>query len=200
MAEHAALLLAAGGSQRLGQPKQLVRIDGLPLIRRLAMAALATAPSELLVVLGAEVKLCGEALSGLPVRIVVAQDWADGMGASLAAGARAAPATGLLVLGVDQPALDARHLQALVECWRAHPDQPAASGYAGVIGTPAVLPAAWRDELMQARGDQGARERLRARPGCRVVDAPALAFDIDRPEDLARFAAANASRGGTGIP
>ena len=62
------------------------------------------------------------------------------------------------------------------------------------------MPAAWRDELMQARGDQGARERLRACPGCRVVEAPALAFDIDRREDLARVAAANASRGGTGIP
>lgn len=199
MAEHAALLLAAGGSRRLGQPKQLVCIDGLPLIRRLAMAALATAPCELLVVLGAEVQRCSEALAGLPVRIVVAADWAEGMGASLAAGVRAAPPTGLLVLGVDQPALDAAHLQALVECWRADPGQPVASGYAGVIGTPAVLPAAWREELLQARGDQGARERLRACAGCRVVEAPGLAFDIDHPGDLARVSAASATRRGPGL-
>ena len=200
MAEHAALLLAAGGSRRLGQPKQLVCIEGMPLIRRLALAALATSPCELLVVLGAEVERCSAALADLPVRIVIAGDWAAGMGASLAAGARAAPPVGLLVLGVDQPALDAAHLQALVECWRADPEQPVGSSYAGVTGTPAMLPAAWREELMRAHGDQGARAQLRNCPGCRVVAAPELAFDIDHPGDLARVPGASALRPDPGIP
>lgn len=183
---HAALLLAAGASRRLGRPKQLLQIDGIPLIRRLALAALATAPVELLVVLGAETDGCRDALAGLPLRIVIAQHWAEGMGASLAAGARAAADAGLLVLGVDQPALSAAHLSALVSRWRVDPMQPVASRYADVIGTPALFPANWRQRLAQCQGDQGARAWLRG-AGCHSIDAPELAFDIDHPDDLTRL-------------
>lgn len=55
---HVALLLAAGGSRRLGQAKQRIHIDGLPLLRRMALAALASAPRELLVALGAAADEC----------------------------------------------------------------------------------------------------------------------------------------------
>lgn len=184
---HCALLLAAGGSRRLGQPKQLIQVDGTPLIRRLAQAALATEPIELLVMLGAELPGCREALAGLALRVVPVADWTAGMGASLAAGARAAPPAGLLILGVDQPALASGHLRQLVSRWRSHPAHPVASGYAGIIGTPAVLPAAWREELTRLQGDQGARQLLRDCTSCQVVDAPDLALDLDQPEDLTRW-------------
>lgn len=184
---HAALLLAAGASRRLGQPKQLVQIAGVPLIRHLALEALASEPSELLVTLGAEADRCRDALCGLPLRCLVVPDWASGMGASLAAGAGAAAPGGLLVLGVDQPALRADHLRQLLSRWRVDPGHPVASGYAGIAGVPAVFPAAWRASLASLNGDQGARRLLRDCRECQVVDAPELAFDLDQPDDLVRW-------------
>ncbi len=184
---HLALLLAAGGSRRLGQPKQLLQIDGIPLIRRMALAALATGPAELMVTLGAEIEGCRAALAGLRWREVQVTGWAEGMGRSIAVAVQAItdPSLPLLVLGVDQPALDAAHLRSLVARGRQHPDCAVASAYADTLGIPALFPASWRPRLAALNGDQGARALLRTGdPSILGVAAPQMAVDIDTPEDL----------------
>jgi molybdenum cofactor cytidylyltransferase len=183
---HVVLLLAAGGSRRLGRPKQLLEFDQQPLIRRMALTALATHPAELIVALGAEVDGCRHALKGLAWRECQVPDWRQGMGASLSHALRDAdPEAAILVLGVDQPALEATHLQALLQWGRTHPDHAIASGYAATLGIPALFPPSWRPALLTLDGDNGARALLRA-AGAAVlgVDAPQLAFDIDSPGDL----------------
>ena len=184
---HAASLLAAGASTRLGVAKQLLRIDGEFLVRRAARALLATQPSELVVVLGHQASRIGETLAGLPLHIAVAADHADGLSASLRAGlaALAARCAGALVAVTDQPALDATHLIALRDAWRTEPAHAVASTYAGVLGVPALLPCAWFAELAGLRGDAGARGLLRARAGeVRAIVAPGLERDLDTPADL----------------
>ena len=195
---HVALLLAAGASRRLGRSKQLERIDGETLIRRMAGAALATRPGRLYVALGAEIPGCTSALAGLPLQILHCSDWNRGMGATLAQATRAiAPsAAGLLVLGVDQPHLDEQHLNRLVEQWRNAPNVPVASAYADTLGTPALFPASWLARLTALAGDQGARALLRdsyEKP--ELLHAPELAIDIDDAQD---FAAWQRTRHGTG--
>jgi molybdenum cofactor cytidylyltransferase len=184
---HLALLLAAGGSRRLGRPKQLLDIDGISLIRRMALAALATDPAELIVTLGAEIDGCRAALRGLSWREVQVPDWTEGMGRSIAAGVQAIadPSLAILVLGVDQPALVAAHLRALVALGREQPGCAVASAYADTLGIPALFPAQWRPRLTALNGDQGARALLRAgdQPILSVA-APQLAVDIDTPADL----------------
>jgi CTP:molybdopterin cytidylyltransferase MocA len=185
---HAAILLAAGASRRLGRAKQLVEIDGEPLLRRAACALLATSPHRFVVVLGHEAAAMHAALAGLDAEVVVALDHAAGLSASLRAGIAAlAPACeGALVALTDQPALDAAHLVALRDRWRPHPTRAVASAYAGVLGVPALLPRDWFADLARLHGDVGARGLLRERAGDVIaVDAPALAHDIDRPHDLA---------------
>lgn len=197
--EHGALLLAAGASRRLGRPKQLLEIDGVALIRRAALAALATQPQQLLVALGAEIDGCRAALAGLSVDFHVVAHWSEGMGATLASGVRAlrAPLDGVLVVGVDQPALDATHLQQLVAQWRGDPLRAHASGYAGTVGTPAMFPATWFDRLAALGGDLGARTLLRdSRDELAVVHAPQLALDIDDAQDLAAW---QHTRTGSGV-
>ena len=186
---HGALLLAAGASTRLGRAKQLIEIDGEPLLRRMARALLGTSPHTLVVVLGHDATALRNCVGDLPLQCIVAPDYAEGLAASLRTGISALPAEcdGALVALTDQPALDARHLLALRDAWRAAPKYAIASAYAGVLGVPAMLPRAWFDDVMRVRGDTGARALLRER-GAQViaVDAPTLASDLDTPNDLVR--------------
>jgi CTP:molybdopterin cytidylyltransferase MocA len=189
-APHGVVLLAAGRSRRLGVPKQLLEISGEPLVRRAARLALATAPLDAVVVTGEHAKSVEEAIRGLAVRCVHAEDSAEGMGRTLAAGLRHLDAlcAGALVVLCDQPALTAEHLARLVEAWEAAPALASASGYAGTVGVPAVLPRTWFPRLMGARGDRGARDLLRENAGeVRVVPDERLAQDVDRSEEAAEL-------------
>lgn len=187
---HAAILLAAGASRRLGRPKALVEVDGEPLVRRTARLLAGTRPLVLLVVTGERVlgARIGAALDGIDATRVDCDDWDAGMGASLRAGLAAAarwPIAAALVCPCDLPRLEAAHIEDLVAAWRADPARPAASRYAGVVGTPAILPRAAFDAAAGA-GDRGARAWLRRQPALSLVDAPDLAFDVDEPGDLSR--------------
>jgi molybdenum cofactor cytidylyltransferase len=186
-ARHGVVLLAAGRSRRLGVAKQLLEISGEPLVRRAARLALTTSPLDAVVVTGDHAKTVEEALRGLAVRCVAAEDFDEGMGRSLAAGLRyidPACAAALVVL-CDQPALTAEHLARLVEAWEAVPSSAAASGYAGTVGVPAVLPRAWFPRLMSTRGDRGARDLLREHAAeVRIVPDDLLDVDVDRPEEM----------------
>jgi CTP:molybdopterin cytidylyltransferase MocA len=183
---HGAIVLAAGASRRLGRPKQLVEIDGEPLLRRVVRAALATSPRECIVVLDESAPF-DSALAALDVRVVRIADAATGMAASLRAGVAAldAQCDGALIVVTDQPGLEARHLHALCTAWRAAPSFAIASAYAGVIGVPALLPRSWFDAVATLAGDVGARELLRSRADVIAIAAPDLARDIDTPRDIA---------------
>jgi CTP:molybdopterin cytidylyltransferase MocA len=187
---HAVVLLAAGQSRRLGQPKQLVPLAGEALVRRAARAALATDPAQALIVVGAHADQVWAAVADLPLVRVDCAGWAAGLSASLHAGlARLEPTVeaALFVL-CDQPALETSHLRALVARWSEAPLRAVASGYAGTLGVPAVVPRTWFKDFETLTGDQGARDLLRARATrVEVVQAPALAADLDRPADLARM-------------
>lgn len=185
-APHAALLLAAGASRRLGRSKQLLPVAGEALVRRAARALLATGPAVAVVVLGSDADAVRAELAGLPLEFVRCEAWQRGMGASLASGIAsvAGRCAGVLVAVCDQPDLRADHLAALVREWRLDPGRAVASGYAGVAGVPAVLPSAWFGELAQADGDAGARALLRRSAATMVLPAPALATDIDLPGQL----------------
>ncbi|GAB2663452.1 nucleotidyltransferase family protein [Arenimonas aestuarii] len=181
---HALLVLAAGASRRLGEPKQLLRVDGESLVHRAVRFGLATDPTQALLVIGAGAGEVRAGVADLPVTPLVCDHWRDGLGASLAVGVKALgeDIAGALVLLCDQPALDGAHLQALVAAWRKDPAHAAASAYAGVLGVPALLPRTWFEELATGRDDRGARELLRRHEQeVSAVPAPGLAHDLDTP-------------------
>ena len=183
---HAAIVLAAGASRRLGTPKQLLNVDGETLLHRAARIALATAPAQTLVVLGADAAAMREAVADLDVRSVVCDDWQRGQSASLQAGVSALEdgIEGVLVLLCDQVGLDAAHANTLLQAWHDEPTRAVASAYADVIGVPAVLPRAWFADVLRLQGDRGARDLLRRRDAEVVkIAAPALARDVDTPRD-----------------
>ncbi len=192
----AAIILAAGGSARLGRPKQLVPFAGEPLVRRAARCAREAGAAPVLVVLGAVAEECRAVLAASEpdARVVEHPGWAEGIGSTLAAGARflqvEAPTAfgGCLVLLCDQPRVSAEGLRGLLNAWRAAPDGAVISTFGGgAQGPPAVFPRAWLGELSALRGDEGARVVLRRRAAeVHRYSFPAASMDLDTPEDLAR--------------
>lgn len=187
-AAHAAVLLAAGGSARLGRPKQLLTRAGETLLHRTARLLAETAPQRLLVVLGADRGAMTDALDGMDCERIDNHDWRDGLSSSLrvAGSALSGHAGPVLLCGCDQPALEATHLAALLSGAAISASGCAATLHAGTPGIPAVVPSRWFAEAEGVQGDAGFGARLRALPRetLFLLDAPELAFDVDTDADL----------------
>lgn len=186
----AALLLAAGGSSRLGRPKQLVEVDGMSLVRRAAESVLAVGCRPVIAVVGHRHEEVVGQLDGLEIDTLHHPEWEAGMGTSLAEGARALQAidlhlSGVLVSVCDQPALTAIVLQRLIDAYDGTAGRCVGSAYAGRVGVPAIFAAELLPRLAERTGDRGARDLLVARPERLVtVSWEEGAFDLDRPQDL----------------
>ncbi|RDY68616.1 nucleotidyltransferase family protein [Lysobacter soli] len=193
--KHTAIVLAAGGSTRLGRPKQLLTRDGEALVHRAVRLAAATHPARLLVVTGAHAHDVAAALQVIAVdhrlELIANSDWAQGLSTSLAAAANAlhgvdAPA---LILVCDQPALDEHHLRALLDGAAHAPAGCAATRHGERLGVPALVSARLLDDARTLRGDAGLGARLSALDGVWTLDAPELALDLDTPADVAEAVA-----------
>jgi len=187
----AAVVLAAGASTRLGQPKQLVRLEGESLLHRTARLALEAGCSPVLVVLGFEAETLRAELHGLHVDVVVNHEWQEGMGASLRSGMEALRDSdpqphAVLILVCDQPRLTADHLRTLLARHQsARPVAITASVYARRAGVPAIFSAKLFSALLASSGDRGARDLIRAHAAeVQGIPWPAGELDLDLPEDL----------------
>lgn len=181
------LVLAAGASTRFGSPKQLVRVDGQPLLHRAVAAATAVAGHSVTVVLGANAELIAPLLKHTSGSVIINRHWEEGLASSLRLGISRLPgsADGVLVTLADQPSLTSTDLQRIASAWRAQPEWMIAASYGGHTGVPAAFPRWSFPEFSQLRGDQGARAILaRNADRCLRIPMPNAAIDIDRPEDL----------------
>jgi len=179
------VLLAAGGGERLGQPKQLLEIDGEPLVRRAAANMQRLCGAAVIVVTGAYADRVEMCLRELSVTVIRNPHWRRGLGGSLVSGLAASSADAVLVMVCDQAALEVSDLQRLVDAWTKTANHPAAASYAGVLGVPAIIPRKWFGALGALDGDSGAREFLRNhRKIVNSVSMPNAAADIDQPADL----------------
>jgi molybdenum cofactor cytidylyltransferase len=189
------VLLAAGGSTRLGRPKQLLDYNGQPLLWRAVETALASRGRPVVVVLGAHAEACAEALHGLAVRIVVNPNWRDGLASSIRVGIeeleRENKRVAAAILGVaDQPLLSVEILNELAERHVRDGAAMVAAEYGGKLGVPALFAASYFERLKMLRGDEGARQLLRENANAVVrVPFPGGAVDVDTPADAARLAA-----------
>ncbi len=179
------VLLAAGESRRYGAPKQLALIQGEPMLRRVARIAL-DAGVPVVVVIGSQADQIATALEGLPVQIVRCEDWSDGMGNSLAAGARAVEvsfpdASGLLLCLADQPLVETAMLTLLLHRHQQVPQKILATEHQQALGPPIMFPRDCVAELTRWSGENGARALLQ-RESHRVERCLASAgIDVDTP-------------------
>jgi molybdenum cofactor cytidylyltransferase len=186
-----AIVLAAGGSRRLGQPKQLLVLHGETLVARAIRIVGEAGATPIVAVLGARSDVIRESLGAGAAMIVNNGDWREGISTSVVAGMRAllggAPdSSGVLLVVCDQPRLEINHLRALIQAFEDRNEESiVASEYAGVQGVPAIFPRSEFSRLFALRGDRGAR-MLIAGATRAVVALPFEGgeIDIDEPEDL----------------
>lgn len=188
-----AIVLAAGPSSRLGQSKQLLQIEGEPLLRRIARTACESNADRTLVVLGDNEREHGRVIRDLPLYIAIHSGWERGMGSSLKAGMDfiqgfLSDTTAVMVLVCDQPLLTADHLNNLIEKYRSTSASVVASAYSGVLGVPALFDASLFAEIRSIDDKHGARQIIeKNKAGAKQVDFPEGELDIDTPEDYQRY-------------
>ncbi len=187
------MLLAAGGSSRLNQPKQFILFDGKTLLRHAAEAMAASICDPVVAVLGAEQQKAEAAIGDLPVKTRHNRDWRSGMSSSIKVGLQELlsiePEIDALVIALcDQPFVSAETIDRLAEKFAQAHTQMVAAEYAGVAGVPALFSKEMFDALSRLEGDKGARDLLRD-PGASVetIEIKEAAVDIDTPDDLDRL-------------
>ena len=187
-----AIVLAAGSSSRFGSPKQLVRVDGRPLLHAAVARAVDVAGHAVSVVLGAHAADFAPLLRHSAASIVINRDWNEGMASSIRAGVSRLPGScgGVMLVLADQAAVTAEDLRRLATAWRRQPDYVVAAQYGATLGAPAIFPASYFRDLTELRGDRGAQVLFKRNPD-RVIRVPmdSASIDIDTPEDLLRLEA-----------
>jgi len=188
--KHAAVVLAAGGSTRLGRPKQLLTRDGETLVHRAVRLAAATHPARLLVVVGANLDEVTAALQIIAVdqrlELVANPHWQTGLAGSVTAAASALRGFNgaVLMLACDQPALEEHHLRALLGGAAESPIGCAATRHGARLGVPARVTSSLLADASELQGDTGLGARLSALRGVWTLDAPELTHDLDTPDDV----------------
>lgn len=182
-----AIVLAAGSSSRMGRPKQLLPVDGTPMVRRVAEAALASRVRQTIVVTGAAREQVEDALAGLPLHLVYNPDYLEGLSTSLRAGLRAArpEMDAAIILLADQPFVDAAVIDALIDLYEAAHGRIVRPRYGGQPGNPVLWDRSLFDALMAQEGDQGGRQLLQEHASEIVwldLPDPRLQLDVDTPE------------------
>lgn len=193
----ACVLLAAGDSSRFGACKLLADLNGEPVISRTLKTILSSAGDKnpihyICAVTGAYSETLQPVISNIraddiPVTNIHCPAWREGMGTSLAFGAKSLPACdAVLVVLADQVILNTADLQALGAEWYADQSKIICARYKNISGVPAIFPAQYRQQLETLSGQSGARKLLANETGIVTIDMPNAAFDIDTPEDLMR--------------
>lgn len=184
------LILAAGNSSRLGQSKQLVPIQGEPLLLKSVREAMGAHAESIVVVLGAQAEVHKKIIETLPVEIVTNPDWEKGMGSSLKVGLKNlvdhfSEMEAVLIMVCDQPFLTAGHLQNIISAFKKTNADIVTSFYNQTKGVPALFKSSLFPKLMQVSDSQGARKIIQTFKGS-TTDVPFEKgeIDLDTPEDL----------------
>ncbi len=207
------IVLAAGSSSRfradsreqgrLGDIKQLIELDGRPLVRWVVDAALGSRLSQLIVVLGHASERVARTLDGLEVLMIDNPNYRLGQSTSVITGlAQVAPeARAVMFLPADQPLVSSRLVDRLIAAYLAG-GKIVVPVHRGRRGAPVLFDRVFFPELERLEGDAGGRKLL-PRHAARIVEVevedPAELADVDTPEDLRRMVnlLRNAERGRT---
>lgn len=187
MPEVPLLVLAAGGSSRMGTPKQLLPWGQTTLLGHTLQTLMTFEKHPIYVVLGAYRNEVQAEINDLPVTPIHNTQWEKGMGVSIATGlkqvvANHPAAAAVLIALADQPLLDASYYSKLLEAHKVNPKANIVSGYSnGQQGVPAVFSNSFFDALLALNEDKGARHLIQKQKEQAVVITTGQLADVDTP-------------------
>jgi molybdenum cofactor cytidylyltransferase len=193
------VILAAGGSTRMGTPKQRLAVDGQSMLRRAAQVALDAGGDPVIVVLGHSASEMQLELQGQAVHVAMNDHWVSGMGTSIRSGmetlmAIAPASTGVILMLCDQPAVSAESIRRLMAMHDQSHKPICAAAYGDTIGSPALFAASLFSELMELADSEGGKTMIRRHPAdIASVPLPEAEADIDTPADYLRLIRSPAS-------
>lgn len=188
----AGIILAAGSSSRMGQPKQLLPFGTTTLLGQVIQNARQSNLHEIIVVLGHEAALIRQGLDFSGTRTILNPDYLKGQSTSLQAGVKAIPdhCQGAMFLLGDQPLVGPDIINHLISSFTASPGHIIIPCFKGQRGNPVILPRSLFDRIQSLSGDQGARvlfDEFKPLIVRVAVQDPAIVMDVDTPLDYERL-------------
>jgi molybdenum cofactor cytidylyltransferase len=183
------IILAAGAATRMGRPKQLLSYQGRSLILHAVEVALASLCQPIIVVLGAYAEQIKPELMLKAVQVVENSQWQEGMSSSIRAGINMLLKTNskldaVIISLADQPLVSPQIFNQLIQCYQETQKVIIASKYNETTGVPALFSNSLFPELMQLKGDKGAKALIQKYIDTGVILLiPGVAIDIDTPDD-----------------
>lgn len=188
----AIVILAAGKSSRLGQPKQLLPFKGKSLL--IHVVQIATQVSEnVFVVIGSDKKKMEAEIKNEAVDIVFNDAWEEGMASSIRCGlsrvtGKIQNLSSVIFMVCDQPFVTTGLLQNLIQEKERSSKDIVASAYAEIAGTPVLFDKSVLPELMELQGDIGARKIIvKSKERVATIDFPLGKVDMDTAEDYRKL-------------
>ena len=182
------ILLAAGASARLGEPKQLLRFQGETLLRRSLKTAL-TVSNRVIVTLGSQIEILRKEIEDLPVVIVENKNWETGMSGSIKVSLKkflddADKVKAVIVMVCDQPFVNEKLLEKIITKFQETGSPIVACEYQNAIGVPALFHKNLFPELLALDAQTGAKQLIKKYHAlAAAISFPEGAFDVDTPAD-----------------
>jgi len=193
MANIPILLLAAGGSTRMGQAKQLLSWGNQTLIEH-QIQTLRYTGRPVLVVLGSNSDRIEPVIAKFDVDIFINSDWEKGMGSSISLGIsqiiqKFPKADGVLITVLDQPLITTSYFQKMLDAIQPGSRQIIVSRSAsGWTGVPVLFDRCYFDELSQLADDEGAKKVIkRHTENVRLIEAGEILEDMDSFQSYERL-------------
>ena len=178
------ILLAAGQSERMGEPKQLMRFGQSTVVEQAIDNLLSSAANEVIIVLGYRAEEVIRLIATRPVKLAINPNYQHGMSTSIIAGLNLVDSKTravMLALG-DQPFIDSQTLNRLIDEFYNHDKGIAIPIYQGRRGHPVIFAIRYKGELLRLKGDIGGREIIDQHPDDILevaVNCEGICIDID---------------------
>ncbi len=183
------LILAAGKGRRMGRTKQLLPYQSQTLIGKVIDLANSLSLGKPLVILGYEAEKINSSIDHSKAHIRVNPNWQEGMGNTLAYGAKEASVMhpdleAILVLLADQPRISKSHLILLIKEYKKKKAAIISTQYPSGGGVPAIFDHSIFPDLMRLKGEGGARKIIRRFSNALLLPPEeGEVWDVDTPED-----------------
>ena len=181
----AILILAAGSSSRMGAPKQLLPYKNTTLLGYSIEQAKHINIKHVFCVLGANAEIIEKSIENYQIETIYNPNFKNGLSSSIFVGVKKLQHNfdTILIMLADQPNVDFNYLNKLIKTSEENPSKIIASNYQNKIGVPAIFPKKYFNQLLELKGDKGARNILNNNKSDIIKMPPFNLTDIDTKED-----------------